>query len=298
MEDVEVITAAADRRPVTPAAIQAADGTIALADARSLADRAAGLISAHLGRPFWRERVTVRVAGVDDQRLLLPRWPIEAQPAVAWRPSGSEAGSTVETTVYRVVGRYRHALYRRSGWGYTAASYRSLAPMPVAAAVLDDWEIGPAWAGWLMPGQISTWAASTAYKAEIASASYDDPATAAPYLRGSWVRATDPRVTLRFECTVAGTTSATEPAGFTAGATVDGTTIADGTVVWTARAAHELPAELEDAALELVVWLRAQPTVNRHVKSRSAPGASIVYATGGGAIPAELGSRLREYRGC
>jgi len=80
-------------------------------------------------------------------------------------------------------------------------------------------------AGFLLPNDVSTWSAATQYKV------------------GQFVRATTPYIT-RFECTVAGTSGATEPS-WLPDISDAGTTITDGTgpstITWTVRAATELP---------------------------------------------------------
>lgn len=79
-------------------------------------------------------------------------------------------------------------------------------------------------AGWLLPGQVTSWTAATAYAA------------------GAWVRPTDPTATmLRFRVASAGTSGSTEPSWPLA---TGGSVIADGSVTWTPRAVPELPVAL------------------------------------------------------
>ena len=93
-------------------------------------------------------------------------------------------------------------------------------------------------AGWLVPDQVTAWAASTAF-----------PTTAGI----AWVRPTSPAVTpFLLEATTAGTSGGTEPTWPT---TVGGT-VTDGTVVWTARAVEELPKGLRGLAIAAVQELR------------------------------------------
>jgi hypothetical protein len=80
-------------------------------------------------------------------------------------------------------------------------------------------------AGYLLPGDITDWTATAAIGL------------------GSFVRPTSAAL-LRFECTTAGSTGATEPTW----PEEAGGTVTDGSVVWTARNAAELPAIVSDWA--------------------------------------------------
>jgi hypothetical protein len=79
------------------------------------------------------------------------------------------------------------------------------------------------YAGFLAPDQITDWSATTAFVSTSIL---------------SWVRPSKNYLPLRFECTTPGTTGATEPTW----PDEIGATVTDGTCVWTARAARELPA--------------------------------------------------------
>lgn len=78
---------------------------------------------------------------------------------------------------------------------------------------------------YLLPDQVDAWKAST------------------PIARGSYARASFPS-TLRFECTVPGTTGDTEPAWPESA----GSTVLDGDVTWAARTAWELSAAWQEHA--------------------------------------------------
>jgi len=245
-----VTTAASDERLALPAALVAAESALAVATAREWIDAAGDLICRDvLKRELWRQAYLEEVPGKGGQVLALSRWPIEDDPP----PVSTIDGSAMDTSTYSVQGRHRHSLYRRYGWELAGLA-EEFGRQVISPTDSKAYSVAYT-AGYLMPGQVSTWAAATAYQTEPASISYDDPLTGVPYVRGAWVRSADRRVQLRFECTTAGTTGASEPAAFTASATAAGDTIADGTAVWTARAAFELPAILQKAALKIALWL-------------------------------------------
>ena len=208
----------------------------------------------YLGRPPWREGCTVKLAGYGNQRLYLPRWPIESVSAVTFD------GSTVDADTYAIAGEHRDHLYREDGWNWTAQR---------GSLLLDDRTRGTEEllyqvafiGGWIMPGQIADWAADTATT------------------EGAWVRASDPTVTLRFEATaVVGDTkthATTEPTWPAAA----GDTVTDDQVTWTARDARELPADLERLAWLLVQRGYHEEGANPLVQSIAKGGASITYAT-------------------
>lgn len=95
-------------------------------------------------------------------------------------------------------------------------------------------------AGWLLPGQVTTWKAAQAYA------------------KGAWVRPLTPGVTpLLFQCTAAGTSGATEPAWPLPVPVVSQSLwntltssfpVADGTATWQSADAAELPLELTEWA--------------------------------------------------
>lgn len=103
-------------------------------------------------------------------------------------------------------------IYRPEGWASESLYSASTSP-----GLIDRY-----YAGFLLPDQIRTWAASTAF------------------LVGSFARATVPNL-LRFEATAStGNTGSAEPVW----PTTIGGTVVDGGVTWTARAARELPEHI------------------------------------------------------
>jgi hypothetical protein len=109
-------------------------------------------------------------------------------------------------------------------------------------------------AGFLMPGQVGDWSEET----NVAV--------------GEWVRQSAPSV-LRFECTTAGTTGGAAPAW----PTTAGGTVADGSAVWTAREAEELPPACEDYAYATVLMLDSARDRPAGLASSQIEGASEAY---------------------
>ncbi len=177
-------------------------------------------------RPPWRQTYVEQTNGDGGYLLLLHRWPVESVSAVTY---GTEDPETIDAADYSIAGEQRGALYRLDRWA------RSSSTDPVGGVTAPEaYDYSATYVGgWLMPDQIADWGATTAKTA------------------GVWVRATSPSSLLRFECTTAGTTGATEPTWPT---TVGGT-VTDGSVVWTARAASEMPADLQDAVIYGVAQL-------------------------------------------
>lgn len=129
-------------------------------------------------------------------------------------------------------------VYRETYWTQTAATSPNL---------VDTY-----YAGYLLPDQVSTWAAATAY-------------TAGKFVRPS---STSSPSLFRFECTTAGTSGAIEPVWPT---TLSGTVL-DGTAVWTARTVQELPAVVSS-------WCYAE--VLRALSSLSRPYGQTSYGVEG-----------------
>lgn len=280
---VTVTTAATDRRMVLPADLVAAPFSLTLADAQKRVDAASAMIAsaAGLGWDPWRQVYSLRRPGTDA--AVMPLWakPVESVSSVT-----DIDGAAVDATDYSVISNgtgILDRLERTAGWASLFGGATGISLTPAPESERDAWIVAYT-AGWLMPGQVGAWSASTAYTAETASVSYGDA-------RGSWVRATDRRIVLRFQCTAAGTTGAAEPAAFATAAAGDEVT--DGTVTWTARAAHELPADLSEAALELALVIHRQRQRDQAVLSMSAPGSSVKY---GEQIPESIAAVIRGYR--
>jgi gp6-like head-tail connector protein len=104
-------------------------------------------------------------------------------------------------------------------------------------------------------------------------------AAAQAYLAGAWVRAVGTPQALRFECTTAGTSHATvEPTW----PTTAGGTVTDGTAVWTARQAWELPADVRRLGNTCVRDLRFASYRAPGLLSSAGDGFSETYSAGSG----------------
>lgn len=196
--------------------------------------------------------------------LGLTRWPIESVVSV------TDAGTppvTVDASQYSIALEQKSGLYRPIGWS-TCWDY-------LATFI----------AGWIPPGSgpglVIPWGATAAKVA------------------GAWVKplaAENGSNPLLYECTAAGTTHATaEPTW----PTTAGLTVADGTVTWTARAASELPEDIQEAAIVTAVqWFGGGLDTPAGVSAESDGGHSISYATdrAGLALPPYATSVLQGYR--
>lgn len=111
------------------------------------------------------------------------------------------------------------------------------------------------WAGYHVPGVVAAWAATAARSA------------------GAWARATAGAPFL-FEVTTGGTTGSTEPTWPT---TVGGT-VTDGTVIWTARAAQELPAWVSTVASIEAVTRYLGRNRDATVTREAVDGFSVTYS--------------------
>lgn len=187
---------------------------------QELIREASDAIVAYCNRPFARESYSEMVVLDGSEYMVLSRMPIE-----------SFTDPTVDG--FEITGGIIHEeedgiLFREDRW------------IPLSTSI--NWSIFPTgngskkWAtvayvaGYLLPGQVQDWAATTAFVA------------------GDFVQSSDSSVFLRFECTTAGDTGGSEPTW----PTVAGDTVTDGTVVWTAREAKELPKNVVRAAWETV----------------------------------------------
>ena len=230
MQDVEIQTAATDRRPILPSVLVSSLGVTA-AESEELADEVGARLvgDADLcGRPLWRETVTEQLVGPGRQNLLLSRWPIEDDPPVV----SVIDGGALDVAEYEVSGEGRHALYRRFGWAWSASRADPYTGDPASASTLFHYTTTYT-AGWLMPGQVSTFAPDIVVQ-KGGSASYGEDV--------GWIRPTDRSIALRFEVTLPASGKATmdtlEP---TWPATV-GDTVVSGAVTLTARRAVEMPS--------------------------------------------------------
>ncbi len=193
-------------------------------------------ICAHLGRELARQDYHETVAGYDKAELLLSRFPVD-------RDSITAQVSTFDVSQYARVHDTRIGkLFLLGGWssigGVTeGAGYNYSFPYGPDGNDLnvDVWYT----AGYLLPTWVTTWAPNTSYAA------------------GAWVRPATGGSSLRFLCTTAGTSGATEPtwpvpqvSGTSQLVTVTTSRypVTDGSVTWSSRDAEELPLDLRKYA--------------------------------------------------
>ena len=224
MPSLEVLDHSIDRRFCTPARLQeivgyggghtvvdeiigpkafAADSAAAVIAQQRAIDHAVEKIEGALSdRILYRQKYRSRQAGTDLLELELPQWPVESE-ALEILGVGIDG--------YRL-NRDRY-VYRDGGWGSTSHGSR-LTQEPVAGTEIDNFRIDFI-AGYLMPGQIDKWKASRSYIPLSSSSVGDNPLPT----HGSWIKPLGPvhaNNALRFECTTAGDTAASEPAWPTA----------------------------------------------------------------------------------
>ena len=204
-------------------------------------------IEALFERQLARQGYEERLAGRGGHFLALSRWPIES---VSTLEHGISSPLEVDATTYSIAGDDRARLYRALGWCWSADVGGQYPAGGQTLSYRAEYV-----AGWLLPDQVSTWSAAGEYSA------------------GAFARPTTANV-LRFEATTAGTTAGTEPTWPDAA----GETVADGTVVWTAREATELPEPIRHAAMLAAADLyRGGGDVPTGIKSESSDGGRIEY---------------------
>lgn len=186
-----------------------------------LIKEASDAIVAFCNRPFARQEYKETVQFDGSEYLVLSRSPIESfqDPVVDGFAISGAVISEEEDGM----------LFRKERWVPVGSAVNfSFYPVPDRAARV--WADVQFWAGYLLSGQDSDWEAAT------------------PVAAGDVVKSSDSSVLLRFECTTAGTTNASEPTW----PVVDGDTVVDNTATWTARAVKFAPATIERAAWESV----------------------------------------------
>lgn len=201
-------------------------------------------IEKECGRIFARQTYSETLRGLGRVNLVLAQYPIDADSTTA----------TVDDTAvtdYSVTEHEIGILWRDSGWDISSPKSGQDSESNVVIAYK---------AGYVLPNWISEWTAG---------------ATKAV---GEWSQVksgSTPVKDLLFECTNAGTTDgSTEPTWPTSA----GATVTDNGVVWTARHASELPADLEEAALVAAIsWYRGDATISQYVKRERLGPQEIEY---------------------
>ena len=249
-----VLTAAPVTALVEVATCRSRLGLTSSSDAllTELVDEMTSAIVSRIGRDVVRQRYRETLPETGRQRLLLRRRAVDPDSVTV-----TINGTALTSTEFSVEDAAQGVLFREAGWGAESAYVGQDAEETIGVTYK---------AGRLVPesstraGVVTTWAAATAYVA------------------GAWVRPASlaQASPLRFECTTAGTSHAsTEPTWPTS--TTTSPTVTDGTVVWTARQAEELPKALRSCA-----WLAVQDAYTRLTRqaglaSRSGQGYSESY---------------------
>lgn len=217
-------------------------------------------IGVHPGRQRYQETGH----GDGSTRRYLSRLPVEPGTLSITLDGDALVEGVDETTEWSLEEPSTGRVYRQSGWPVSSTTTYNLTYIY--------------YAGFLLPDQITTWAATTAHTA------------------GSWVRpisAVAPSL-FRFECTTAGTTGASQPVW----PTTLGGTVTDGSVVWTARAAQELPPVVSQwCYAEFLRQLKSRK-MTPGVSSRAVEGVTESYfATHiGGPLPVPVMNGLTTFR--
>lgn len=223
-----------------------------------------------LGRPFLRQTYLERTWGDGGPLLLLSRWPVESVASVTL---GIDDPETITASEYSIALEGRNALFRSGGWAGPCEEVRQRV---TTGGEFYGYSVTYT-AGWVPPGTgagyVSAWTANTAY----AVGAFAKP-----------LAASNASIVLLYECTTAGTSHAsTEPTW----PTTAGSTVSDGTVVWTAREAKELPEDFQEAVLVTVgsMMRGSLESAAAGIQSERLGAHEIVYsdsASGRGGLPA------------
>lgn len=270
---LEVTAGPADRSVAVLATVKSELGIAGTSEDAKL-NRLIGAVGAAFSGPNglqrepWRQTYRESLPGRGGHWLHLSRYPIESLVTLTYD------GDTV--TGFAVDGPERDKLYREDGWNLDAPPNFSAYP---TAGEEELKYVATYLAGWLMPGQIGDWVKATAYTA------------------GQWARASDKSILVRFEATTGGTSHATNEPSWD---TTVGATTTDGTVVWTARAAREMPEDLQEAALaQVILWKGGGLLLPAGIKSEFFDGARIEYrddVVNGTHLAPHVQAVLRAYR--
>ena len=188
---------------------------------QELVTDASGAVEAFCNRVFARQGYKETVLLDGSEYLVLSHLPIESfvDPVV---DGFTLSGGVVNEEEDGI-------LFREDRW-IPVDSTLNFSIFPVPSTSAKVWAETIYVAGYLLPGQDSDWVADTAVAA------------------GGFAKSSDSSVQLRFECTVAGTTDASEPTW----PTTVGDTVVDNTATWTARASYLLPAQVVRATWETI----------------------------------------------
>lgn len=190
-----------------------------------------------------RQRYLESTYGTGSVRRYLSRLPVEPGTLSITLDGEALTEGTTDPTQWSLEEASTGMVYRESGWPYSSSYTLNLTYTY--------------YAGFLLPDQIADWQGSTVKGV------------------GAWVRplpSSTPSL-YRFECTTPGTTGTSQPVWPT---TIGGTVI-DGTVVWTARAAPELPPVVSQWCFAEFLRLLNARNSTPGLASRTVEGVSESY---------------------
>jgi len=294
--DLDIVTYAVDKRPITPDEVKLVPGLTSTPDdisAAFLADQVAMRISELIGdREPWRQEYVVRLPGFGDTALVLPRFPVETPIADAEGLQvpevsllhGLDTFSTgtdqvVEADTYQIRSNCHKELYRRRGWRWTTQFSSGVRPDPLPGLETSDYTIGNSaglgaagslTAGYLMPGQVGSLPdgprqdpPAAAIETWQSNTAYGvGQSTAHGDDRGSFVLPS--RASIQADSSRGGIVLECTVAGTTITGSEPlwdstiGATEDDNGLIWTTRAARVLPQLARQAAWKLVALIDAE----------------------------------------
>lgn len=219
-------------------------------------------IESFLGRPLARQTYQEGISGTGRRRILLSRYPVDANSTSLTISGDAQTDYTVEAAE---IGQ----LWREGGWTENAA----VAGQDGEANVVVTYK-----AGYVLPNWISTFEISKTYSV------------------GDWVRSASPVKDLLFEVTAGGLSATAAPTW----PTTAGLTVVSNAATFTARHALELPMDIREAAiLGVATWFRGGLDVPAIVERESLGPVSVSYRELSGnahALPAASVALLEPHR--
>lgn len=204
MSEVEQLVAPTDERPITPAALNKALTVGTEAEAADLVDQSYEWLTGNTlgGRPLARADFSETLHNAEfDKDLRLSRWPVERVGVTADTIQVNHGADALDPDQYVVTNQCRSVLHREmdvdSNLFHLHGHHSIFNPNP-RPGVARHFSVPNFTAGYLMPGQLETWADDVLFGVG-ASTSYDSGT------EFGWARATDRVVPFRFEVTAVGT---------------------------------------------------------------------------------------------
>lgn len=254
-----------------------------------LINAASEKIEAFCARGFAAKYVTERLAVPypTPVRLILSRIPVIAAPApVLTQDAFTTAPAPIAATEYDVENLGAGFLYNVARWPTTGRRRPDIA---------QDYESGGE--------EASLWAAYVGgyvTQVQVQKNTGSPPAgctapwtTLTAYAIGDLIVPTAGTTNQLWICSVAGSAAAGEPSW---GTPAVGSTKTDGTVTWTFLGPRNLPADLEQAAIDCVVAWYRNAGQDLNIQGERLGDASVTYAAGRGSFPAAVKETLMRYR--